>query len=246
MIDFENELKEKCHLIKNDISMKNEITARVAADFAITYYKIFKKDYDEKKFIYLIKKTMEFFNKSILDIPKREIEVDSKKILNEIEDLKDSIQKISKIYYPNNNVESFTEEEFSKEDLKLYEKEFKYIKKELKNLELNRPNILLKWNWKRKIKRELYKLNLLERKSYIFYEYFYEKNKEKTRILEELYNNMRKNIKEFMIDVKPTIGEELADISFEDIIQDIESLKSFTYNVIISNYYQYYTLKFTK
>lgn len=245
MIDAQNEITEKCYLIKNDISVKNEITAKIAADFAVTYYKVFRENYDEKTFVYIIKKVMEFFNKAVIDIPKRKLETDAKKLTNDIDSLKEEVHKFSKILF-NKNFESSTTGDFSKEDLELYESDFKEIKKELKTLELNKPFFLLRWSWKKKIKKELSKLELLEKNSYNLYESFYENNKEKNRILEEIYLDIRKHLKSFMSDVKPNIGEELADIPYEYVIEGIDELKSFVFDVVISNFYQYYTLKIEK
>lgn len=245
MVDAQNEITEKCYLIRNDMSIKNEITAKIAADFAVTYYKIFKDNYDEKTFIYLVKKVMEFFNKAIVEIPKKRLEHHAKDLINDIDSLKEEVHKFSKILF-NKSFENSVIGDFSKEDLELYENDFKEIKKELKTLELNKPVFLLRWKWKKNIKKQLYKLNSLEKNSYNIYESFYKDNEEKNRVLEEIYLDIRKHLKSFMLEVKPNIGEELADIPFEDVILGTNELKSFIFDVVISNFYQYYTLKIEK
>lgn len=245
MKSIQNEINEKCYLIKNDISVKDEITPKVAAEFAVTFYKIYRDDYDEKTFVNIVKKVMEFFNKSILDIPKKKVLTDAKKILNEMDSLKESVRSFSKIFV--NKTESrFYGESFTTVDLELCESQFKELKKNLKVLELNKPFILFRWNWKRKIKKELFKLNSLEGKTIKVYDYFYETNRERNEILEEMYLDIRKNLKSFMQDVKPTIGEELADIPYEHAVETVDDLKSFVFDVIISNFYQYYTLRSEK
>lgn len=242
MKDAQNEITEKCYLIKNDISVKNEITARVAAEFAVTFYQIFKDDFDEKKFLGIVKRVMEFFNRTIVYIPKRKLVSDMKKILDEIDSLKDMTQNFSKISV-NNSKNKTTEETFTVEDVELCKIKLKELKKELKALELNKPFFLFRWKWKKSIKNELIKLNSLEEKSLKIYDNFYEKNKDRNEMLEEIYLDIRKNLKDFMKEIKPTIGEELVNIPYEHVVEGEDELKSFVFDVVISNFYQYYTLR---
>ncbi|MGL5056852.1 MAG: hypothetical protein ACRC6A_05765 [Fusobacteriaceae bacterium] len=242
MMDAQNEINEKCYLVKNDISIKNEITPKVAAEFAVTFYKMFKDTYDEKTFIYILKKVMEFFNKSTKDIPKRKVVSDAKKMLNEIDILKETVGIFSKVIL-NKFEDNYSDNEFTENDLEIFDKNLQELKKELKILELNKPFFLLKWNWKNKIKKNLIKLNHLEAKILKLYDCFYEKNREQNEMLENLFLDIRKNLKLFMKDLKPTIGEELADIPYEHVVEDVDNLKSFVFDIVISNFYQYYNLK---
>lgn len=239
MKDIQNEINEKCYLLKNDILVKNLITPKVAAEFAAVYYKIYKENYDEKIFVSIVKKMMEFFNSSLKSLPKKNIVSEAKNLLEDIEALKGNVQKYSKVFIKTDV--SVTQQNFlSNRDLKGYEDKLKDIKKDLKTLELNKP--FFKFFWKRKIKKELFKLNSIEKSILNIYDISYEENLKKSEEFEELFLDLKKDLKKFMQGIKPTIGEELADIPYQSVVENSEKLKSFIFDVVIKNCYEYYTL----
>lgn len=239
MVDAQNEINEKCYLIKNDILVKNLITPKVAAEFAAIYYKIYRENYDEKTFVSIVKELMEFFNSSVKNLPKKNLVLETKDLLDDIEILKGNVQKYSKVFIkPESGI--FQQSFSSNMDLKSYEDRLKDVKKDLKILELNKP--FFKFFWRRKIKKELFKLDSIEKSILNIYDTSYEENLKKSEEFEELFLDIKKDLKKFMQEIKPTIGEELADIPYQSVVQNLEALKSFIFDVVIKNCYEYYML----
>ena len=240
MNDIQNEITEKCYLIKNDITIKNEITPKVAADFSVAFYKLFKDNYDEKLFINIIKKVMEFFNCAMMDFPNNSNSEKLKILINDIDTLKNPIEKI--IVLKENDL-NFLENKLLTETSEFYASEFKKLKKETNSFLSNKPFFLYRFSWKKKLKKKLIELLILERSITDSYTNIIQNNNEKNKILEEMFLEIKNNLKTFMIEVKPNIGKDLADTPYEYVMESQDDLKGFIFDIVISNFHQYSTLK---
>ena len=246
MRSSQNEITEKYILIKNDLEVKNEITAKVAADFAVSFYRAFREEYDEEACIYLIKKVMDFFNRTIAIIPEKSNELNIEKLLENVKKTKQKVNEKAKVATDKSNNKIVKEDVPKKEELVLYEKQYRDINKEINELLDNKPNFFLRRHWKKKIKERIISLNSLENEVQKYYESFSKKNKEKNKTLETSYLDIREKLKEFMREEIPNIGEVLANISYEEIIVDEETLKSFIQAVVFQNFHEYYNIKYKK
>ena len=58
---------------------------------------------------------------------------------------------------------------------------------------------------------------------------------EKNKDILRLFENINEDLKKFVFEIKNSIGVELAEIEYEEVIQNKDVVKDFVFNVIIQN-----------
>ena len=58
---------------------------------------------------------------------------------------------------------------------------------------------------------------------------------EKDKDILRLFESINEDLKKFIFEVKNSIGVELAEIEYEEVIQNKDVVKDFVFNVIIQN-----------
>lgn len=228
-------IEEKIYQLQNDLD-KRKIEAKTMAEFAVVFYEKYEENYNEKLLVQLCKRTMNFYNEGLKNLPDEKKEFILTKITNGVDKVQGKIKgllgDISSSEEVNSEVNDF--------DVEVMESKYKFLLKELEELGEKKP-FFGKKKWKNsleKISQQLSRIKL-EIENYVERE----KNSEKNRELKESFKTIMEDLKTFNLEVNPEIGVELATITYEEAMKNENQLRSYIYEVIIANLYKYFMTK---
>lgn len=228
-------IEEKIYQLQNDLD-KRKIEAKTMAEFAVVFYEKYEENYNEKLLVQLCKRTMNFYNEGLKNLPDEKKEFILTKITNGVDKVQGKIKgllgDISSSEEVNSEVNDF--------DVEVMESKYKFLLKELEELGEKKP-FFGKKKWKNsleKISQQLSRIKL-EIENYVERE----KNSEKNRELKDSFKTIMEDLKTFNLEVNPEIGVELATITYEEAMKNENQLRSYIYEVIIANLYKYFMTK---
>ena len=228
-------IEEKIYQLQNDLD-KRKIEAKTMAEFAVVFYEKYEENYNEKLLVQLCKRTMNFYNEGLKNLPDENKEFILTKITNGV----DKVQgKLKSLLGDINSVEE-SNSEINDFDVEAMESKYKFLLKELEELGEKKPFFGRK-KWKNSLEKINQQLNRikLEIENYIARE----KNSEKNRGIKESFKIIMEDLKAFNSEVNPEIGIELAPITYEDVMKNEKQLRSYVYEVVIANLYKYFIIK---
>lgn len=229
-------LNERTLQMYKDIN-SDYISPKNAAAFAITYYQAFSEDqYNEKLLISLMKELLTFFNKGIKFLTKKEELSKFREKMEEIIYLKDKIgidikKNQKKIDKSDNKMIEYSLNVEHLENMIIQ------IKNDLKSLEKNEDSIFQKKSLEKKEELYLTIVNLEENID-IFFENEKEKNKIVIKNLERDYKVINENLKTMISSVKNSIQLGFTEVSLKEVMQNKNSLKMYTYDIVLKNLYE--------
>lgn len=228
-------LEEKIYQLQNDLD-KRKIEAKTMAEFAVVFYEKYEKNYNEKLLVQLCKRTMNFYNEGLKNLPDEKKEF----VLTKITSGVNKVQEKLKSLLGNINLGGNLDTETNEFDLEIMENKYKFLIKELEDLGEKKPFFGRK-KWKNNLEKINQQLNRvkLEIENYIEKE----KNSEKNKELKENFKTIMEDLKTFNSEVNPEIGIELAPIIYEDAMKNENQLRSYVYEVVIANLYKYFITK---
>lgn len=226
-------LEEKIYQLQNDLKQK-KIEAKTMAEFAAVFYEKYLTNYNEKLLVQICKRTMNFYNEGIKNLPDEDKKYFIEKTLKDISKFQEKLKFLVKENFSNIEVNS---DILNIETLK---DKYKLITNNINNLIEKKPFFLLRKKWKKQIKKsyiELEKINLSlkELKEQ-------EENNEKSIIRKKNFKDLTEDLKEFVCEIDSEIGIKLATITYEDVMKE-EKLKDYIYEVVIANLYNYFIKK---
>ncbi len=226
-------LEEKIYQLQNDLKQK-KIEAKTMAEFAAVFYEKYSTNYNEKLLVQICKRTMNFYNEGIKNLPDEDKEYFIEKTLKDISKFKEKLKSLVKGNLSNLEVNS------SVLNLETLKDKYKSVTSDISNLTEKKPFFLLRKKWKKQIEKsymelEKINLNLEEIKEQ-------EENNEKNIIRKKNFKDLMEDLKEFVYEVDSEIGVKLATITYEDVMKE-EKLRDYIYEVIIANLYNYFITK---
>lgn len=228
-------IEEKIYQLQNDLD-KRKIEAKTMAEFAVVFYEKYEENYNEKLLVQLCKRTMNFYNEGLKNLPDENKEFILTKLTNGVDKiqgkLKSLLGDISSSEESNSEVNDF--------NIEVMEKKYNSLLEKLEKLGEKKPFFGRK-KWKNNLEKINQQLNRikLEIENYIERE----KNSEKNRELKESFKTIMEDLKAFNSEVNPEIGVELAPITYEDAMKNENQLRSYVYEVVIANLYKYFITK---
>lgn len=228
-------IEEKIYQLQNDLD-KRKIEAKTMAEFAVVFYEKYEENYNEKLLVQICKRTMNFYNEGLRNLPDEKKEFILTKITNGVEKVQGKLKTL--LGNIEANIESTSgNNEF---DIEVMESKYKFLVKELEDLGEKKPFFGRK-KWKNSLEKISQQLNRikLEIENYIERE----KNSEKNRELKESFKTIMEDLKTFNLEVNPEIGVELATITYEEAMKNENQLRSYIYEVVIANLYKYFITK---
>ena len=206
------------------------------AEFAVIFYEKYEENYNEKLLVQICKRTMNFYNEGLKNLPDEKKEFILTKITNGVEKVQGKLKTL--LGNIEANIESTSgNNEFN---IEVMESKYKFLVKELEDLGEKKPFFGRK-KWKNSLEKISQQLNRikLEIENYIERE----KNSEKNRELKESFKTIMEDLKTFNLEVNPEIGVELATITYEEAMKNENQLRSYIYEVVIANLYKYFITK---
>lgn len=228
-------IEEKIYQLQNDLD-KRKIEAKTMAEFAVIFYEKYEENYNEKLLVQICKRTMNFYNEGLKNLPDEKKEFILTKITNGVEKVQGKLKTL--LGNIEANIESTSgNNEFN---IEVMESKYKFLVKELEDLGEKKPFFGRK-KWKNSLEKISQQLNRikLEIENYIERE----KNSEKNRELKESFKTIMEDLKTFNLEVNPEIGVELATITYEEAMKNENQLRSYIYEVVIANLYKYFITK---
>lgn len=213
----------------------DKIETKTWAEFAVVFYRKYKSNYNERLLVKIVKQTLEFYRRNLEISSKREQLKSIFELLKKIDENKNGIYSLYKLKELENKNFKEGKEEYNNEQFKEWEKELNGIKD--KNFELKDKKFFF-FSKKRKQKEAKVIIESLEKLSAQI------KNstedikievEEKDKDILRLFENINEDLKKFIFEVKNSIGVELAEIEYEEVIQNKDVVKDFVFNVIIQN-----------
>lgn len=228
-------IEEKICQLQNDLD-KKKIEAKTMAEFAVVFYEKYGENYNEKLLVQLCKRTMNFYNEGLKNLPDEKKEFILTKISNGVDKVQGKIKNLL------GDFDSVEDGDFKNNnfDIEAMENKYKFLLKELENIGEKKPFFGRK-KWKRGLEKINQKLNRikLEIKNCIEQE----KNSEKNKELNESFRIIMEDLKAFNLEVNPEIGVELASITYEEAMKNQNQLRSYVYEIVIANLYKYFITK---
>lgn len=238
-LKLDKEFKEQVLKIKNDLQ-KEKIEIRNWAEFAISFYKKFKNNYNEKLLIKIIKEVIEFYNKNLEISEKRKQIRNIDGLLEKIAKNKEEILVLYKIKNLNNNF--FNKEKFDYNDSQFKEWEEELERNRDKNFELKDKKFFF-FSKKRKQKEAKVIIESLEKLSAEIKNSIEDikiEVEEKDKDILRLFENINEDLKKFLFEVKDNIGVELAKLEYKKVISDFEITKKVIFSIILKNLCDYF------
>lgn len=230
-------LKERSVLLRKEIE-KGEISPKIAARFAVTFFEGLDRDYDEKTTVFLMKKIMEFFNNGMRDIPEFLEEKKIRDILEELEQIKKNGEKtFGKTVSQIGENSSFNFEKAEDAVINL-----KTIKMNLRDLEDEKPKFFKK-AWKGKVLENLFELTGIEKNLSDMLELKEQKNSVLKENLKINLTEIKESLKKIVFEIDKEIGAKLALQGEEEIIENEDNLKVFVYDSVIITLCKFYQEK---
>lgn len=228
-------IEEKIYQLQNDLD-KRKIEAKTMAEFAVVFYEKYEENYNEKLLVQICKRTMNFYNEGLKNLPDEKKEFILTKITNGVEKVQEKLKTLL------GNIEANIESTSGNNEvnIEVMESKYKFLVKELEDLGEKKPFFGRK-KWKNSLEKISQQLNRikLEIENYIERE----KNSEKNRELKESFKTIMEDLKTFNLEVNPEIGVELATITYEEAMKNENQLRSYIYEVVIANLYKYFITK---
>jgi|GEM_PF-6245081 len=228
-------IEEKIYQLQNDLD-KRKIEAKTMAEFAVVFYEKYEENYNEKLLVQICKRTMNFYNEGLKNLPDEKKEFILTKITNGVEKVQGKLKTLL------GNIEANIESTSGNNEvnIEVMESKYKFLVKELEDLGEKKPFFGRK-KWKNSLEKISQQLNRikLEIENYIERE----KNSEKNRELKESFKTIMEDLKTFNLEVNPEIGVELATITYEEAMKNENQLRSYIYEVVIANLYKYFITK---
>lgn len=212
-------IEEKIYQLQNDLD-KRKIEAKTMAEFAVIFYEKYEENYNEKLLVQICKRTMNFYNEGLKNLPDEKKEFILTKITNGVEKVQGKLKTL--LGNIEANIESTSgNNEFN---IEVMESKYKFLVKELEDLGEKKPFFGRK-KWKNSLEKISQQLNRikLEIENYIERE----KNSEKNRELKESFKTIMEDLKTFNLEVNPEIGVELATITYEEAMKNENQLRSY-------------------
>lgn len=228
-------IEEKIYKLQNDLD-KKKIEAKTMAEFAVVFYEKYEENYNEQLLIQICKRTMNFYNEALKNLPDEKKEFILGKITNGINKAQEKLKNL--LGTDNRSSENnFETKDF---DLELMENKYKFLVKELEDLGEKKPFFRRK-SWKNNLERISQQLDRVKQEIEGYRER--EKNSDKNRELKSSFNTLVEDLKEFSLEVNPEIALELTQAIYEDIMINENILRSFIYEMVIANLYKYFMSK---
>lgn len=223
-------MEEKIYQLKNDLETK-KIEAKTMAEFASVFYEKYGENYNEKLLIQICKKTMNFYNEGVKNLPDESKEYFIENILNEISKLRNNLSFLIKKDI------SINETSFENTNIEFIKDKYKEIVNNINHLKEKKPFFIFRRSWRKKIEKsfsELEKIYLTLRKLKED-----EENSESNKIRKQNFKDLTDDLKKFLYETDNEIGVELKKIFYEDVMKE-EKLEEYIYEVVIANLYKYF------
>ena len=225
-------LEEKIYQIQNDLNRK-KIEAKTMAEFAIVFYEKYKENYNEKLLIQICKRTMNFYEEGLKNLPNKDKEYFFETTIFDISKTQEKLNSFLK-----NIPQVDSQDLIEKINIENIEDIYRNIIKQLNTMLIKKPSIFGKRKWKKNLEDGYNKLNQIKEIIENYQEK--EKNSESNKRLEKNFKDLMEDLKNFSYNYDKEIGVKLVTITYEDVMKNEDILKNFIYEVVISNLYNYF------
>lgn len=148
-------LEEKIYQLQNDLKQK-KIEAKTMAEFAAVFYEKYSENYNEKLLIQICKKTMNFYNEGVKNLPDESKEYFIENILNEISKLRNNLSFLIKKDI------SINETPFENTNIEFIKDKYKEIVNNINHLKEKKPFFIFRRSWRKKIEKSFSELEKID------------------------------------------------------------------------------------
>ena len=127
-------IEEKIYQLQNDLD-KRKIEAKTMAEFAVVFYEKYEENYNEKLLVQICKRTMNFYNEGLKNLPDEKKEFILTKITNGVEKVQGKLKTLL------GNIEANIESTSGNNEvnIEVMESKYKFLVKELEDLGEKKP-----------------------------------------------------------------------------------------------------------